>query len=317
MTGDARFEKLTTWERLGIALFFVALVVFGALVEMRTALLSRRMGDLNCFLRPAWAVRAGQDIYQILDDCGWHYNYPPFLAIVLTPLADAPTGEDRAGMLPYAVSAAIWYLINVLCLAIGVHILAKALEENSGLGAVPFGCRRWWALRLWPVLACLAPVGQSLMRGQVNLIVLMCICAALAGLLRKQNLRAGWWLSWPICIKVFPAFLLLYPMARRDLRCLAGCAVGLLIGLVLVPVAAFGPRGTWDYYQEFYEVTLAPGLGIGSDTSRSAELTMTTSTDSQSLVATLHNALHFDRTTRPLDSSPGLRRRMLYMPLAG
>ena len=308
VTSDARFEKLTRWERLGIVLFFATLVAFGGWVEMRTTFLSRRMGDLNCFLRPAWAVRTGHDIYQILDDCGWHYNYPPFLAIVLTPLADAPAGEDRAAMLPYPVSVAIWYLINVTCLALGLHLLAKALEERSGLGVVPPGCRRWWALRLWPLLACLAPVGQSLMRGQVNLIVLMCFCVGLAAMLRKQSGGAGWWLSWPICIKVFPAFLLLYPMARRDMRCLVGCAVGLLIGLVLVPMAAFGPRGTIDYYQEFYEVTLAPGLGIGSDTSRSTELTMTTSTDSQSFVATLHNAMYPDRTKRPLDASPAVRR---------
>ena len=146
LSSGVSFEMPSRWERLGAVLFFVTLVAFGGVVEYRTAFLSRRMGDLNCFLRPAWAVRTGHDIYQIRDDCGWHYNYPPFLAIVLTPLADAPFGADRTGMIPYPVSAALWYLFNLAALALGVHWLASALEERTvdpKLGKVPVGCRRW------------------------------------------------------------------------------------------------------------------------------------------------------------------------------
>jgi hypothetical protein len=307
-------EMPSAWRRVGIVTFFVTVVLFGFLVEIRTAFLSRRMGDLNCYLRPAWAVRTGADIYQILDDCGWHYNYPPMLAVLLTPLADAPAGADRAGMLPYSVSAAIWYLTNVICLALGVHWLAGALESsgyiwqrNPRSGVPPRGSRRWWALRLVPVLACIVPVGHSLMRGQVTPIIVMCFCAALAALLRSRSAHAGAWLAWPICIKVFPAFLLIFPVAQRNGRLLTGCAVCALLGLVLVPVAAFGTQRTRDYYFEYLQVTLAPGLGLGDDTSRSQELTHVTSTDSQSLVAVMHNTLYRDRDTRPADANQPLR----------
>jgi len=44
------------WERLGLMAFFVALVGFGVIVEVRTAFLSRKMGDLDCYLLPAWAI---------------------------------------------------------------------------------------------------------------------------------------------------------------------------------------------------------------------------------------------------------------------
>ena len=49
--------RLSRGERWGLVLFFTAVVGFGALVEFRTAFLSRKMGDLDCYLRPAWAVR--------------------------------------------------------------------------------------------------------------------------------------------------------------------------------------------------------------------------------------------------------------------
>lgn len=310
MNRPGPFDRPSRWERLGLVGLLVLVVLFGVLVEVRTTFLSRRMGDLNCFLRPAWVVRTGGDIYQVLDDCGWHYNYPPFLAIVLMPLADPPAGVDRTGMLPYAVSVGLWYVFSVLCLALGVHSLARALEERSPDPRVrqqPAGCRSWWALRLLPVLACLVPIGHSLMRGQTNLIVAFCLCGMMAAVVRGRSWRAGWWLAWPICIKVYPAFLLLYPVARRDGRFLGGCAAGLLVGLVLIPVAVLGPARTRDCYAEYVQVTLAPGLGLGKDLSRSAELTHITSTDSQSILAALHNSIHRDPQTRPTDASAPLR----------
>jgi hypothetical protein len=304
------FDRPARWERLGLAAFLTLVVLFGILVEVRTTFLSRRMGDLNCYLRPAWVIRTGGDIYQVLDDCGWHYNYPPFLAIVLMPLADPPAGADRTGTLPYVVSVGLWYAFGVFCVALGVHWLARALEERSPDPRVrqqPAGCRSWWALRLLPVLACLVPIGHTLMRGQCNLIVTLCFCAMTAALVRGQRWRAGWWLAWPICIKVYPAFLLLYPLARRDWRFLVSCAAGLLVGLVLIPVAVLGPSRTRDCYAEYVQVTLLPGVGLGEDQSRSGELTHITSTDSQSILAALHNTIHRDPETRPADASPTLR----------
>src|SRR5207248_10948640 len=135
----------------------------------------------------------------------------------------------------WAVSAAIWYVFNVLCLALAVHWLATALERTlavPGLSDQPRGCRRWWALRVLPVLVCLVPVGHTLMRGQVNLQVLALLCGTAAASLRGRPFRAGLWLAGAICVKIIPAFLVLVPLWRRDARLLAGCALGLFLGLV-------------------------------------------------------------------------------------
>jgi hypothetical protein len=310
MQERASSAGLSKWERMALGAFFVMVVAFGVLVEKRTAFLSRKMGDLDCYLRPAWAIRAGQDMYQLKDDLGWHYNYPPLFAILMTPLADPPPGADRTGMLPFAASAAIWYVLNLFFLAFAVHHLARALEEASPdleVRKQRWGCRRWWYLRLWPILACLPPIGQSLMRGQVNMLVLALLCGMMAALVRRQSFRAGLWMAFPICIKVYPAFLLLYPLWRRDRRCLAGCVAGLLVGLVLVPAAVFGLPRTWQYYQEYANVTLLPGLGLGSDQTRAEELIQVTATDSQSLLAMFHNTIYVYRAQRPRVASAGVR----------
>jgi hypothetical protein len=268
------------------------------------------MTDLGVYLRASWAVRSGADIYDVTDDNDWHYQYPPLLAVLLTPLADPPSGVDRSGVLPFSVSVALWYVFSVACLAAGIHWLASALEDTSLDSIHPRpapSASLWWSLRVIPVLVCIVPVGHTLMRGQVNLLILALLCGCLAALIRGRRTRSGLWLAGAISIKVIPAFLLLIPTVRRDWRMLAGCFLGLLIGLAAIPSAVFGPARTVEYYQEYAGKLLLPGLGQGSDQSRAKELIEMTASDSQSLLAIMHNALHIDRATRPPHPSDGVR----------
>src|SRR5439155_631464 len=121
--------------------------------------------------------------------------------------------------------------------------VAAGLEAAAG-HTTAVGCRRWWWLRVIPVLVCIAPIGHTLMRGQTNLMLLLFVGGLVAALLRRQRCQAGLWLAAAICLKIFPAYLLLVPVLRRDGRCLAGCGLGLVIGLGLLPVAALGPART-------------------------------------------------------------------------
>jgi hypothetical protein len=285
-------------------------VLFGLVVEKRSAFMQRRMTDLDVYLRAAWALRAGVDFYDVTDENGWHYQYPPLFVILMTPLADPVPWADSSGMLPFPVSVAIWYAFSVLCLVFAVHRLAGALEAHfvdASARRPPPGCRHWWALRVVPILACLVPICHTLVRGQVNLLLLALICSMAAALLRGQSWRAGAWLSGAICLKVIPAFLLLIPLWRRDVRCLAGCAVGLVVGLGVIPAMVFGVPRTIAYYEEYDQKLLRPGLGTGTDQSRAKELIESTANDSQSVLAVMHNTIYPDRLERPPLPSQGVR----------
>jgi hypothetical protein len=194
---DSRQAPLRRSERRAVASFFLILALFAILVVHRSALQHTRKGDLNVFLRAGWAVRAGVNLYAVTDDNGFHYHYPPLLALLAAPLADAPAGFDRTGMIPYAVSAALCYLLNLLFLAFAVHHLATALERTTVGGLSmnwPAGSRGWWALRMTPILACVIPIGHTLSRGQVNLLLLALFASFLADLLNGRHFRAGLWL---------------------------------------------------------------------------------------------------------------------------
>ena len=304
--------RLHLWERVGLAVLLAVVVSLGGIARYYALrLFPRRMGDWNVFTRAAWAIRAGADIYDVTDDNGFHYLYPPLFAILLTPLADAPVGVDRSWLLPYPATVVAWYVLNVAFAAAAVHMLASAIEQTPGQAATGRsqpGTRRWWRLRVWPLLVCLPAVGHTLIRGQVGLLLLLLLCGMLAALLRGRSWQAGGWLAAAICLKVIPAFLLLYPVLRRDLRCLAGCLAGLTLGLVIVPAAVRGPQETWADLQKWNEVMLLPAVGRGHDQSRAAEVIDVTATDSQSIVAVLHNTVFPDRATRPHKSPEWVRK---------
>ena len=85
--------RLTTAERVAIALVMTVAVAFGGMVLLRSAFQNQRKTDLDVFSRAAWAVRTGQDVYATYSDRSWNYLYPTFFAIVMTPLAEPPTAR--------------------------------------------------------------------------------------------------------------------------------------------------------------------------------------------------------------------------------
>ena len=300
----------TPIERKGIALFFLTALIFGGIVEMRSAFLQYRMTDLDVYLRAAWAVRTGHDLYAITDDRYLHYHYPPLFAILMIPLADAPRGQSRSWMVPYAAAVAIWYGMNLLFLAFAVNQVATALERAAPAdrgGIPPPGSRSWWSLRLLPILICIGPVGVALERGQADLLLLALVGAMIAAIMARRSAIAGWCLAGAICLKLFPAYLLVYPIWRRDFRLIAACGLGLLLGLILIPLAYFGPARAQSYAREWNHVLIEPALLHGKDRSRATELLDINATDSQSFVALVHRWYNLDETLslpRPYRSRP-------------
>jgi len=302
-------ERFSALERLVLLLLSVTVLGFGVVVVMRGALLQRRMTDLGVFLRAAWAVRSGADLYTITDDKGLLYHYPALLAILLVPLADPPGAATSRAL--FAVKVGLWYALSLVFLALAIHGLATALEQTSPALAARMrvaGTRRWWTLRLIPVLACLPALGHGLALGQVNVLWLALLCGMGAATLRGRSWRAGYWLAGAICLKVLPVFLLLFPLWRRDLRCLAGCALGLIAGLAVIPAAVLGPERALASFQTWSGSVILPAFGIGHDAARGQQLLEMTATHNQSLMAVFHNTLHPDPATRPPQASPGVRR---------
>jgi alpha-1,2-mannosyltransferase len=298
---------LTRLDRVLLVAFALFLVGFGGIVEMRSAFLSRRMGDVGVFFRGGWAVRSGHDLYDVTDDNHWHYNYPPAFAILMAPFADPPAGFDTTGYLPFPISVAVFYLGSVLLLFAGVHRLASALEATGAdpdFRAQTPRHRRWWALRLLPLLVCVVPLGTTLVKGQVNMLILFLLASTAADALRGRSFRSGLTLAAAIVIKVIPIYLLVLPLRNRDGRALAGCGLGLILGLVAMPLCVWSPAQTWASYEKYGEVFLGPLVHLGGDSSRATEILGVNATDSISLKTALSNWAFPDMYHRPAEQPP-------------
>ena len=288
--------------RWGIWALAGLLVVFFGYTLDRAAFQQPRKGDLDVYLRAAWAAREGSSLYQITDPHGWHYLYPPLLATLMIPLADAPdeaSAESKAGTLPYWISVTIWYWFGVACILATVHMVASALEDTGaarGAPPPPKYSQGWWALRLLPLLLTLFFAGDGLGRGQSTPILLLCLAGCGAAILRGRSLGAGLWLGTAAIIKLFPAYLLIYPLWRRDKRFLAGALAAIVIG-VLLPVAIMGPSASLTAYREFVGERLLGEASGGGDPAVAEELHGTNSRI-QSFEYMLYDMVHPDRGSR-------------------
>ena len=88
MSENKRRWNFSRRERIWLAVGICLLIGFGACMERRTALRRIPMTDLGVFAVASEAVWSGQNPYMVTDWHGWHYQYPPTLAILFLPLAE-------------------------------------------------------------------------------------------------------------------------------------------------------------------------------------------------------------------------------------
>ena len=92
------------------------------------------------------------------------------------------------------------------------------------------------------------PLKQSLIQGQPNLLMGFLIVAAWRADRRGKSWMSGACLAIAAAIKLYPAYLFLYPLARRDWKAIAG---GAIAGTAITAVTAgvFGVTAYRDYVQ--------------------------------------------------------------------
>jgi alpha-1,2-mannosyltransferase len=274
------------------------------LIVLRGAGPTERTGDLEVYLRAAWAAKQGESLYAVTDSGGWHYIYPPLLASLLVPFAEPPPDAPvAAAAVPHWMSACLWYWFCVACLLAAVHLLASALERSKAEKPAPLFSQGWWNLRLLPLLIVLFFVFGDLRRAQPTAIILLCLAGSAAAILRRRSGTAGAWLGVAAALKLFPAYLLLFPLWRRDGRFLAA-ALATALAASLLPAAIMGPSAALSAYREFVSERLLGEASGGGDSAVAQEL-HATNTSIQSFEFLLYDALHPDPQARAPQLPPG------------
>ena len=195
-------------------------------------------------------TKSGLPIYTDLGDSverylGWRMpagpmtlqvnGHPPASVLLVLPL----------GMVNYQDAVLIWNLVSLAALAGSIWLVGRELRIRVSL----------WSLAPMVALVLLcAPLSSQLYHGQWNLVILLMVTGVWIAARRDRPSWAGGLLGLATAIKLFPGFLFLYFVLRRDWR---SVFAGLIAFLVVngVTAALFGS----ETYRA-YVVEVAPGL---------------------------------------------------------
>jgi alpha-1,2-mannosyltransferase len=172
---------------------------------------------------------------------------PPYL---LASNAHPPTSVLLAlplGWLDYPDAVLAWNLLGLLALAVSVFLVVRGLGLRWS----------WWALLpLAAFLLLCDPFRQQVFQGQLNLVLGLFLTAAWYAGRRGATAWAGVWLGLATACKLFPGFLLVYALYRRQFRTVvAGVATTLLATVLTAALLGVGCYRT--YVQE-----VLPGLEV-------------------------------------------------------
>jgi alpha-1,2-mannosyltransferase len=182
--------------------------------------------DFNVYYFAAREVAAGRDPYQNSLGAWTTYLYPPLLAEALVPLA----------MLPLPVAAFLWFLISAASI-IAAAWMSASLTVEDGRGADDM--RLLVAAGAVVLIARFALDNFNL--GQVNNIVAALAVAHIYFYARQRPVASAAALALAISIKLTPAILILYQIARWRLKFAMLCAAMLAL-ITIASLAPFGAR---------------------------------------------------------------------------
>ncbi len=238
---------LTAGRRIpGERLFVFALLLLFAAFAGQYTVKVLKPGNRSAFVRWREQIRQleGADIYST-----YQYPNPPIMALLLRPLADL---NPLAGAL-------LWFLLKVGMALLSLAFVFRLVEA----GGAPFTP----GAKAVATLLSLPPLIGDLQHGNVNILILFLVIAALFAWHRGYDIAAGLLLALAICCKVTPALFVPYFVWKRQWRLLAGVAAGLGLFLFEVPGAVLGRGENLALLQSWVNQMIVPYLQHGIVTS--------------------------------------------------
>lgn len=285
----------------GTLRWMVLLTVCGVLAVVGVQYAVKASEDRSAFVR--WRnqivdLGRGVDIYEVHV-----YPNPPITALILYPFVQLPT--ISLGRFDLDLGALAWFAAKVVMTVLGFVWTIRLTERPEQ----PFPA---WAQVLTLVLV-LRPIIGDLSHGNVNLLILFLVVAALYAFHKRLDFVAGVTLGLAIACKVTPALFVPYFLWKRAWRTVAGTAFGLVLFLFVAPGALLGFEHNLVLLRSWYEKMAAPYIHGGQ---------VTTEHSNQSLPGLIYRLTtaspsFLDEEDRPADYhnlvelDPGVARRLL------
>ena len=203
---------------------------------------STKMPDFEVYWRAGSRALAGESLYRVEDE---HYQlkYLPAFAILAIP----------AGLLPLPVGKALWLTASVALIPVVLQASLMLLPSRRKSAAILAGV----------TIAIMAKFyGHELILGQVNLLLLGLVLAAVHLLTRERPVAAGLLIALAIVIKPYAVIFVPWLAALRAFRALASTVAG-STAMLMLPALIYGISGTIALHQAWWHTvadSTAPNL---------------------------------------------------------
>jgi hypothetical protein len=170
-----------------------------------------------------------------------NYGNPPIMAVMLLPLLK----------LPPLAAALIWFYLKVGMAVLSMFWIFRLIDPDR-----PFPL---WA-QCGAVLLSIRPILGDLQHGNVNLLIVFLVVAALTAHRWRHDVLAGLLLALSIACKLTPALFLPYFVWKRSWRVVAGSAAGLILFFWpgVVPAMVLGVEENQMQFVSWYEFMVRP-----------------------------------------------------------
>jgi alpha-1,2-mannosyltransferase len=242
-------KRLSTVQRVVVLVLGIAGLVSGLYFARKSGTNPEAYSnDFNVYYHAAREVIAGRDPYQHSLGDWTPYLYPALLAELIVPLA----------FLPLPVAAYLWFLISVASILAAAWMSASLSEDKRGRAAPDQTVSEssLWRAAIAPcaVVLVLRFVLDTLNLGQVNAVVAALAVAHVYLYARDRKALSAVALVIAVSIKLTPALLLVYHIAKLRLKFAVACAT-LIVAVTAMSFLPFGVRGP-DAFQVFWGRTV-------------------------------------------------------------
>ena len=203
---------------------------------------SRRNGDFIGYFEAGNFVINGQHIYSSINN-----TWPPFFSVFSVPIA------FFCNVLSRPIFQALWEIGLIVSMFFmmkkTVHLFyKKSLSIKHKIDTISITNSIFFI----PFLIIFRFFHQNLITVQVNIFILLMCFVSLLYFMKNKMIPAAFLLALGTCLKVYPIFLLLYFIFKRELKFSAYTIVFILL-LSLTPFIIFGLDTASEYYIYWYK----------------------------------------------------------------
>ena len=220
---------------------FLALVGVAHVFVTRAGADPFAMVDLDVYVQGAQHLTDGTLYDFVTQPLELPFTYPPFSALIFTPL----------GWLPWTLTRILWQLASFAALGLIIYLTLRLLGRAGPAAERPLANVRGIVVAGTGVALWLEPVRTTFNYGQINLFLAALL---LSGAVAARQWWAGTTVGLAAGIKLIPAITGLYYLLQRRLASVIW-AVAAFVFTIVVMVAII-PHETWRY---FTTLILDPG----------------------------------------------------------